>query len=122
MELDLFKLWLFWERHGTDNKLSTTGVRKLTLMCFGWIDKNGRMMEPLYPFWKQSQFIRDVIIAMLRTHLLGREVIKDILLWKRCFNKLQAFIEPASNEESKMMGEIVKAVYEFIKETSNKIM
>lgn len=116
MELDLFKLWFFWEKYSTDNKLSTTGVRKLTLMCFGLIDKDRGMIDPLYPFWEQPQFIRDVIIAMLRTHSLGREVIKNILLWERCFNKLQAFKEPANNEESKMMSEIIKAVYEFIKE------
>ena len=117
MKLDLFKLWLFWEKYSRDDRLSTTGVRKLTGICFGWSERDDVKL-PSYPFWEQSQFIREVIIAMLRTHWMGKDVIKEVLNWEKGMAKFPKF-NPTDDEERKIMGEIIKAIYEFIKDVDS---
>lgn len=77
----------FWNRHaiGNPGELSTAGVRKLVLACFGinnteeWKEKaRGYDGKPQYPFWIQAVAIQDQIIAILRTHPQGKEIIEKI--------------------------------------------
>lgn len=119
MELDLFKLWLFWEKYSVGNKLTTTGMRKLALLCVGWNGKNRKNTYPPYPLWDQPQVIREVVIAMLRTHMMGRELIDELILWNKCLGKLSKSELPETEDERKMMGKIIEDIFDFIEKVDS---
>jgi len=123
MGLDFFKLWLFWEKYSVENKLTTTGMRKLALLCFSFEEAEELMRrisnysgKPAYPFWDQPQIIREVVAAMLRTHPMGKDLVREAYLRMRSVKKLTNLEKPETREESEFMGKIIIEVAEFLKE------
>lgn len=116
-KINLYDLMVFWNENSINGKLSTTGFRKLTLLCFKprnykrWKERaNGYKGKPKYPFWKQSELIQNYIIAMLKIHPLWRKLVEEIEKSVRCFEKLTRFKKPVNEDERKIMSCILKEI------------
>lgn len=88
-------------------------------VCIGWDGRNRKNTYLPYPLWNQPRVIREVVIAMLRTHAMRRELVDELILWDKCLGKLSKSEPPETEDERKMMGKIIEGLFDFIEKVDS---